>query len=621
MWELSAWPSQLAVGATWDPELARQYGEALGREFRGKGANVALGPGVNVARVARCGRSAEYLTGEEPSLGAALGAAYVRGLQSMGVAASVKHFVANAQENHRDSIDSIIDERSLREIYYAPFEACVKAGAASVMCSYNLVNGVHACGPSRVLQDLKAELRFSGWVMSDWWAITSDAALPFVDQEMPGTGTYGRPSWYSDEKLLGAAAAPPSGASHKESMLDGMAKRILGGMLRADAFRSPVCSVGCDCAATMYDSKPPPANHTALSRRVAAASVVLLKNDKSALPLRLPKDGSKLRVALVGSACSTPRHIDVGGDWRAGSYYVVGGSGRVIPAPDEIISVQTALSHVSGISLEVSATDGVQHALAAASHIDGEGRPIDVIIACAGGTTTESLDRPHLKLDQDGFLRDFTYHIEQRHLSAAQHLPFRKVPLIVLTMAPGSFLTEEWGPRADAIATLFLGGAQSGHAFADVLTGAVNPSGRLPLTMPMSEHDLIPPCEVGAPCYHSEGLFIGWRALVNRSVAYPFGHGLSYTQFGYSFADEPSAVAEGAGDADSTALRVRVTVANEGTVAGRSSSSSISRTRQRRWSRRSSYARSSRRGCCSRARAAQSPLRSAEETSPFGMRH
>ena len=589
---VTAWPSQLALGATWDAELAREYGAALGREFRARGANVALGPGVNVLRVARNGRAPEYLTGEEPLLGGALGAAYVLGLQSEGVAAVVKHFVANSQEFLRESVDAIISERALHEVYYVPFEACVRAGAASIMCSYNKVNGVHTCGNSRVLQQLKENLRFTGWVMSDWWAVTDANALPFVDQEMPGTGTYGRPAHYGDAALAAAARRTTTVGEHQNvSVLDDMASRIIGGMLRADAFREPVCSAGCNCARSLYSPRRPPAAHAALSRRLAAASFVLLKNGASArggaptLPLLPPADvggggtaggGSraKLRVALVGSACSVARHIAADGDWKAGSYYVVGGSGRVIPPDDEVTTVRQALEAVPWIELAVSATDGVHAALNAAASAD-------VVVACSGSTSSEAQDRPTLKLDHDDFLRDFSYRLKDASPleasstdTATEETAHTPPPLVVLAMAPGAFLTSEWGARADALGALFLAGAQSGRAIADVLTGQTSPSGRLPLSLPLEEAQLVAPCDA-SPCVHAEGLHVGWRALVNESVAYAFGHGLSYTTFAYAFAPRrappatlraPSVAAD---DEAGVLLKFDVNVTNVGAVAGR----------------------------------------------------
>lgn len=572
---VTAWPSQLALGATWDPDLAYSYAEALGREFRAHGANVALGPGLNIARVARCGRLSEYLTGEEPGLGAALGTAYVRGLQSVGVAAVAKHFVANTQENSRLSVDARISQRALNEVYLPAWRMVVRAGIASIMCGYNLVNGVHACGPSSALHELKESLGFQGWVMSDWWAITSSAALPLVDQEMPGTPVQARQAWYSDAVLAQADTVPAvrsTTSSIGGSALDGMVSRILGGMLRADAFREPLCSVGCNCDAALYTARPPPAEHTALSRRVAAASIVLLKNEpprRSAsaaagvpvLPL-VSSAHTKTRIALVGSACSVARHIAVGGDWKTGSYYVVGGSGRVIAPDAEIVTVRKALAEIAGIDVVVSATDGVAAALHAA-------RDASVIIACAGATASESVDRPHLGLDQDWFLRDFAFRLRGERQNQS---------LVVLVNAPGPFLTAGWSEHADALAVMFLGGAQAGHAWADVLTGAVNPSGRLPVTLPLEETDVTAPCTT-SQCIHTEDLRVGWRALVNQSVAYGFGHGLSFSTFHYEFADTPLAAASATlplvvdsktiDDDEDAVLQLRVRIRNDGGLAGR----------------------------------------------------
>lgn len=183
---VTAWPCLLAVAATWDVTLTGRFAAALGSEFKAKGANVILGPSVNVHRIARNGRNAEYLSGEDPALGAALTAAYVRGVQSAGVAATAKHFVLNSQETNRNSASSDASDRALWEVYYPPFEAAVRAGAAAFMCSYNLLNGTHACGDAHILIDhLRDEMHFEGFVMSDWWAVHDViAARNGVDQNL-----------------------------------------------------------------------------------------------------------------------------------------------------------------------------------------------------------------------------------------------------------------------------------------------------------------------------------------------------------------------------------------------------------------------------------------------------
>ena len=183
---VTAWPCLLGVAATWDAALTRRFAAAVGEEFRVKGANMILGPSVNVHRIARNGRNAEYLSGEDPALGSVLTGAYVEGVQSAGVAATAKHFVLNSQETNRNSESSDASDRTLWEVYYPPFEAAVRAGAAAVMCGYNKVNGTHACGDAHILIDhLREQMGFEGFVMSDWWAVHDEkAAAAGVDQNL-----------------------------------------------------------------------------------------------------------------------------------------------------------------------------------------------------------------------------------------------------------------------------------------------------------------------------------------------------------------------------------------------------------------------------------------------------
>ena len=187
---VTAWPCSLAVASTWDVSRMEEWGHALGVEHRTKGANVILGPAVNVHRVAKGGRNAEYLSGEEPTLGVDLTKAYIRGVQAEGVMAVVKHFALNNQETSRNSVDSHCDERTMQEVYYPPFAAAVSEGVASFMCSYNLVNSTHSCGNDSLLsRDLKSRMGFEGFVMSDWWAIHDKGWQNYgLDMDMPGTG-------------------------------------------------------------------------------------------------------------------------------------------------------------------------------------------------------------------------------------------------------------------------------------------------------------------------------------------------------------------------------------------------------------------------------------------------
>jgi len=285
---------------------------------------------------------------------------------------------------------------------------------------------------------------------------------------------------------------------------------------------------------------------------------VLLKNERNVLPIR-----RHARVALVGSACSKPHAIDVAtADWREGDYYVTGGSGRVVAPPERAFSIKRALEGRRadrGISLSVSETDSVEEALAAIAPASGEGA-VEVVIACGGGVTSESYDRPSLRLDQDDFLTQ---------LGAALAATPGAPPLVVLAMAPGQIVAP-WATHASAAVAMFLAGQETGRAWAAVLLGDVSPSGKLPVTFPAAEEDMVPPCD-GESCEYSEQLRVGWRNLVDRPVAFAFGHGLSYTNFSYGWrapsSAEGASEAEGVSEAE-VAMRLHVDVANTGATPG-----------------------------------------------------
>jgi len=292
--KVTSWPCGLAIAATWSEVDTKRWAVALAEEFKVKGANVILGPGVNVHRVARGGRNAEYISGEAPYLGSRLAVPYVQGVQSKGVLAVVKHFVTNDQETNRNGVNSIVDSRSLWEVYYPPFQAAVDAGVAAVMCSYNSVNGRHACGnPDLLLTDLKDTMGFEGWVQSDWWALHSFAAPQGVDQEMPGIdGTDGKAVFtHRNLDVLDGAK------------IDDMVGRQLKMMLRHGLFEAAnrVCEPP-HCHEELYVHSATSPGHAALSAELATKSVLLLKNT-GVLPLRI---GVKT-IALLGSAAMHPR--------------------------------------------------------------------------------------------------------------------------------------------------------------------------------------------------------------------------------------------------------------------------------------------------------------------------
>lgn len=503
--EVTAWPCSLAFAATWDPNVTERWAAAMGREFRAKGATMVLGPAVEVHRVALNGRNAEYLSGEDPYLGSPLTAAYVRGMQEgAGVGAVVKHWVVNSQETNRQGVNSVVDERTLWEQYYPPYEAAVAAGVAAVMCSYNFVNGNQSCANRWTLTEhLKGAMGFDGFVMSDWWALQTEfSAEAGTDQVQPGwmDGSFG------DDAI---EALPPG-------RLDDMVARVLNGMSRSREWRSqfPPCRVGCNCDSQLLEVKATSQEHAKLARDFAAASAVLLKNDevpggagRRTLPLRRGQT-----VAVVGSACDhRPQPQELLENWIDGSYYTVGGSGRVIPP--KTVSILEGLQG-RGITTRFSASSHV-------SDVVEVMRGADVVLICGGATTTESVDRTSLALDQD--------HLIKEAAAAAHSLG---LPSVVVALAPGS-ITAGWRHKTTAALALFLPGQEAGSAVADVLLGDVVPSGKLPVTFPESEQDAIRPCAAN-PCVYAEGVEGGWHVYAGRQVAFPFGHGLSYTTFSYS---------------------------------------------------------------------------------------
>lgn len=335
---VTSWPCGLALGATWDLELTAAFGAALGREFRAKGANVVLGPSVNVHRVARNGRNAEYMGGEDATLAAELAGAWVRGVQGERVAAVAKHYMLNQQETNRFTSSSDPDERALREVYLPPFAAAAAAGAAAMMCAYNRVHGAHACGNEHILRTvLKGDVGFRGWVMSDWWAVhSSSAAALGVDQNLPGNDGY-----FSPGRLPRGDAPTPR--------VSAMARRVLTGMLGSGAFDTAVCTVGCDCDPYIYGVNATSAAHVTLARRIGASSAILLKNEAPCTPRPCsggptPPGGRRTspplplrradRVALVGLACAKEHSIDADtSDWMERDYYVVGAAPARRPPP------------------------------------------------------------------------------------------------------------------------------------------------------------------------------------------------------------------------------------------------------------------------------------------------
>jgi beta-glucosidase len=415
-------------------------------------------------------------------------------VQDHGVLSTIKHFILNNQENGRNFYNSIADERTLWEVYYPSYEASVEVDVASVMCSYNRVDGVYACEQGDILnQDLKGTMGFEGWVMSDWWATKStDAANHGLDQEQPGS----RENFFAADLL-------ESGV--EMDTLNTMVARVLTPILHF-GIKSDCTPPNCD--ALLYETVATSEEHQVLARELAAESAALLKNDGV-----LPLDPANVQtVAVVGSACDAPNRV-TNLFWNTGSYYVVGGSGRVLSRRAvSIVSGLRLRAEEAGMRLVESLSDDVDSALSAAAQAG-------VVIVCGATTSSEDRDRANLYVDQEAFIAAFL----------AQST---ETPSVVALTTPGAVLTE-WKDNANAIFNMFLAGEATGLAYADVLFGDVNPSGKLPVTFPDTVAQTVEPCGNFGDCRYSEGLGIGYRGLT-ETVSFPFGHGLSYTQFEYS---------------------------------------------------------------------------------------
>lgn len=508
--EATCFPPAVAIGSSWDPSVASRVGEAIGREARLQEVDIVLGPGVNIKRSPLCGRNFEYLS-EDPLLSGVLGAAYVNSLQAQGVGASVKHFAVNNQETDRMRVSADVDQRTLREIYLPAFERVVKdAQPATVMCSYNKINGVFSSQNRWLLTDLlRGEWGFNGAVISDWGAVhdAPAAVAAGLDLEMPGTE--GRtPPIVAEAVVTGTLSEPE---------LNAAVDRILNLSAWHGAGRIDVD----------FDK------HHALAREIAAECAVLLKND-GVLPLE-----RSARVALIGEFARTPRFQ--GG----GSSHVR--ATRVESFLDAVAEVSgNILGFEPGYSLDSSEADSALQESAVALAASAE-----VAIVFAGLSEAE---------ESEGFDRE-TIDLPAAQVDLIRGVAATGVKTVVVLSNGGVVAVEGWHDDVDAILEGFLLGQAGGGATADLLYGVVNPSGKLAETIPCRVEDhpsaMNFPGERGHVLY-GERLLVGYRAFttLRRPSRYPFGHGLSYTTF------ETSGLAVEVMSAD-TAV-VRATVSNTG---------------------------------------------------------
>ncbi|QHM75366.1 Thermostable beta-glucosidase B [Mixta theicola] len=488
----TCFPNGSSLACSWDVELVRQMGQALGRECQQMGVDILLGPGINIRRTPLAGRGYEYYA-EDPVVSGDLAAALINGLQEEGVGASLKHFAANNSEYRRTEMDSIIEERALREIYLAGFQrAIAKSQPWTVMSSYNRLNGVQTSqDPFLLTQVLRDEWGYDGLVMSDWYGIKDRPAslLAGNDLAMPETRR--------DKQTLLAAIA--SGEVPME-VVDRACLRMLQLVDKVERHRRP--QTRADFAA-----------HHALSQRLAAESIVLLKNEGDLLPLDARKTP---RIAVIGKPAQEP---------------VIQGSGCATTVPylldrplDEIFDLAGDEFHVSWAIGAPDDTHCDEQALAQAREAAQAADVALVFVSTAVGEDGENGDRQDLNI--------LPVHERLIHEVAAVQ------PNLVVVLANSDAVVMPWLGECRALLETFFAGQGMGRAVAEILFGKRNPCGKLTVTMPNTLEET--PAWLHYPGenlrhYYGEGLFVGYRYYDKRQLTpqFPFGFGLSYTRFAY----------------------------------------------------------------------------------------
>jgi beta-glucosidase len=525
-------PSGLATTASWDPALAFKGGAMIGAEARASGFNVMLAGGVDLMREPRNGRNFEY-GGEDPLLAGTMVGAQIAGIQSNHIISTVKHYAINDQETDRDTGNSIIDPVAARTSDLLAFQIAIeKSDPGSVMCSYNRVNGTHACENDWLLtQVLRKDWGYKGYVMSDWGATHSTVAAANAGLEQDS----GFP--FDKEPYFGAPLKAAVGSGEvSRARLDQMATRILRSMFANGLFDHPVTAAPMDLPADML------ARNAAITRADAEGGIVLMKNDGAILPL----SPTVRKIVIVGG------HADKGVMAGAGSSLVYPVAGNAVPGleptswPGPVMyhpSSPLEAIHRQAPNAQIRFVDGTDRAAAAAA-----ARDADVAIVFATQWAGESFDVSLSLADNQNALI--------AGVAAAN-------PQTVVLLETGGPVLTPWADRVASIVEAWYPGTSGGEAIANVLFGKVNPSGHLPASFPRSLDQLPKPSEPNkGDTTYSEGATVGykWYDAKGDTPAFPFGHGLSYTSFAYS-----GLAAKSAGGN----LSVTFTVRNTGSLAGK----------------------------------------------------
>ena len=525
----TAMPGALGLAATWNTNLAFDFGLVIGQEAKQRGKDIMLGPAVNIQRTPLCGRNFEYL-GEDPFLTSRLAVNYIEGEQAQGISSCVKHFAANSQEYQRGSINEIIDERTLREIYLPAFRAAVQeAGVMTVMGAYNQINGQHCCENERLLNEiLKQEWGFKGAVISDWGGVhhTDLAALNGMDIEMG--------SWqdYDEYYLASRFLAGLKSGKFPVSVLDDKVRRHLYVMYKLNLIHDPSAPLATNAAPPIELSTPA---HQEIARKIAEESFVLLKNQNL-----LPLDPAQTKIIAIIGANATAKFAHGGGSARIKAPYEItalegisnrlGGNVKLIYAQGYNPPVGSggveSKPEAEETAPPLDSSKLIAEAVAAA-------KSADVVIYVGGlnhhdGYDTEGADRKDIKLpgEQDELI--------QKVVQANPRT-------VVVLNGGGAVEMDAWLAKVPALLYAWYPGLEGGNALAHVLFGDVNPSGKLPCTFPKRladspAHALDAYPGTNGKVVYKEGLLVGYRWFDTKKIEplFPFGYGLSYTTFKYS---------------------------------------------------------------------------------------
>ena len=565
-WEQAGWtndsivafPALTALAATWNEDMSALYGKVIGEEARFREKDVLLGPGVNIYRTPLNGRNFEYM-GEDPFLASKMVVPYVQEVQKNGVAVCVKHYALNNQETFRHQYDAVVDDRTLYEIYLPAFKAAVQEGGAwSIMGSYNLYKGQHACHNEYLLNDiLKGEWGFDGVVISDWGGThdTDQAITNGLDLEF-GTWTdgltMGATDGYDAYHLANSYLERLRDGRASEDVLNEKVRRVL--RLNFRTAMNPDKPFGSICSPEHYDA----------ARRIAGEGIVLLKNDNDVLPVDLE---SVKKIAVIGENAIKMMTVGGGSSSLKAQHECIPMEGILAAVGDkaEVVYERGYVGDVTGNYNGVATGQDLSESRSEAQLIEDAvklAKEADVVLFFGGLNKASHQDCE----DSDRFGLELPY-AQDKVIEAISEVN-DNVAVIIIS---GNAVAMPWVDNVNAIVEAWYSGSQAGHAIADVVFGKVNPSGKLPFTFPVKLNDLgahaagaYDPQDLSVE--YKEGLYVGYRWADKYDVEplFAFGHGLSYTDFTYGNAKVAKASVKSGAN-----VKVSIDVTNSGKVAGK----------------------------------------------------